>query len=151
MKSTCSKCWTAAGETCKVDLVSFPQCITLREKNLCYPNSLKKVVVKTSISAHHLFRLIKNMQVDPHVSSSYQDIYPPKQSLPGRQSRESLASALPLESVSSDRRHQQLGDACRALWGDYPGICALSTSLRDSYACWFKACWSERRSFSNML
>lgn len=80
-----------------------------------------------------------------HASSS-QDILSPKQSLPGRQSRKSLASALPLESVSSDRRHQQLGDACRALWGDCPRICALSTSLRDSYACWFKLCLKGKAS-----
>lgn len=71
MKSTCSKSWTAAGEKCKADLVSFPQCITLREKNSCYSNSLEKAVVKTSISAHHLFRLIENMQVDPHASSRH--------------------------------------------------------------------------------
>ena len=32
MGSTCSKSWTAVGETGKVDLVSFPQCIKLREK-----------------------------------------------------------------------------------------------------------------------
>lgn len=44
------------------------------------------------------------------------------------------------------RRHQQLGDACRALWGDCPGICALSASLRDAYACWFKLCLKGKAS-----
>lgn len=152
MKSTCSKSWTAAGEKCKW-IWSVFQCITLREKNSCYSNSLEKSGCKNQHFCSSSFQINREHASRPtcflktfHASSS-QDILSPGLIPPRKTIKKSLASALPRCVGLSDRRHQQLGMLAGLSGGDWVSrICALSNSSQGFLCLLVQACLKGKAS-----